>query len=67
MDMSKAYRDIARAFFPSARIGIDRLHVVRYGLWAFEGERRRIQKPSRPENANTSSAAENGCWSGPKG
>ena len=48
MDMNKSYRDIARTFFPSAKIVIDRFHVVRYGVWAFEDVRRRIQKSLPP-------------------
>ena len=48
MDMNKAYRDIARAFFPSAKIIIDRFHVVQYGVWAFEDVRRRVQKSLPP-------------------
>ena len=44
MDMNRAYRDIARTFFPKAAIVIDRFHFVRYGVWAFENVRKRVQK-----------------------
>lgn len=44
MDMNRAYRDIARTFFPGASIVIDRFHYVRYGVWAFENVRKRVQK-----------------------
>lgn len=48
MDMNRAYRDIARTFFPKAKIVIDRFHFVRYGVWAFEDVRRRVQKQLSP-------------------
>ena len=44
MDMNRAYREIARTFFPQAKIIIDRFHFVRYGVWAFESVRKRVQK-----------------------
>ena len=49
MDMNRAYRDIARTFFPKATIVIDRFHYVRYGVRAFDNVRKRVQKslPSR--------------------
>ena len=49
MDMNRAYRDIARTFFPKAKIVIDRFHFVRYGVWAFEDVRRRVQKQLSPQ------------------
>lgn len=48
MDMNRAYRDIARKFFPGAKIVIDRFHFVRYGVWAFENVRRRVQQSLSP-------------------
>lgn len=44
MDMNRAYREIARTFFPQAKIVIDRFHFVRYGVQAFDNVRRRVQK-----------------------
>ena len=49
MDMNRAYRDIARTFFPGATIVIDRFHYVRYGVWAFENVRKRVQKSLNPQ------------------
>ena len=49
MDMNRAYRDIARTFFPKAAIVIDRFHFVRYGVWAFENVRKRVQKSLNPQ------------------
>lgn len=48
MDMNKAYLDIARTFFPKAKIIIDRFHVARYNTWAFENVRRREQSRLDP-------------------
>lgn len=48
MDMNRAYRDIALTFFPKAKIVIDRFHFVRYGVWAFENVRRRVQQSLSP-------------------
>ena len=44
MDMNKGFRDVARTFFPNARIVIDRFHVVRYCTWALDNVRREVQK-----------------------
>ena len=44
MDMNQGYRDIARAFFPQAKIVIDRFHVARYCTWAMDDLRRAVQK-----------------------
>lgn len=49
MDMNRGFRDIARAFFPQAKIVIDRFHVTRYCTWAMDDVRRRIQKTLEPE------------------
>jgi len=49
MDMNRGYRDIARSFFPKAKIVIDRFHVVRYATNAMDEVRRRIQKHLLPE------------------
>ena len=48
MDMNQGYRDIAKTFFPSAKIVIDRFHVVRYCTWAMDNVRRDIQKSLLP-------------------
>lgn len=49
MDMNQVYRDIARTFFPNAKIVIDRFHVVRYVTWALENVRKRVQKSMHPD------------------
>ena len=49
MDMNRGYRDIAQSFFPTAKIVIDRFHVVRYVTKAPDDVRRRIQKHLLPE------------------
>ena len=48
MDMNQGYRDIARAFFPQAKIVIDRFHVARYCTWAMYDVRRAVQKHLLP-------------------
>lgn len=40
MDMNRGFRDVARAFFPQAKIVIDRFHVIRYCTWAMDNVRR---------------------------
>lgn len=49
MDMNRAYRDLARTYFPNAKIVIDKFHVARYANWALENVRKRIQKQLHPE------------------
>ena len=49
MDMNRVYRDLAREYFPSATIVIDKFHVVRYVTWALENVRKRVQKQMLPE------------------
>ncbi len=49
MDMNRGYRDISKAFFPNAKIIIDRFHVVRYCTWAMDEARRRVQDKLLPE------------------
>lgn len=49
MDMNRGFRDIARTFFPQAKIVIDRFHVTRYCTWAMDDVRRRIRKALQPE------------------
>ena len=48
MDMNQGYRDIARAFFPQAKIVIDRFHVARYCTWVMDDVRRAVQKHLLP-------------------
>ena len=48
MDMNQGYRDIARAFFPQAKIVIDCFHVARYCTWAMDDVRRAVQKHLLP-------------------
>ena len=48
MDMNQGYRDIARAFFPQARIVIDRFHVARCCTWAMDNVRRTVQTQLQP-------------------
>ena len=43
MDMNRGFRDVARTFFPNARIIIDRFHVVRFCTEAMENVRRNVQ------------------------
>lgn len=49
MDMNRGFRDIARTFFPQAKIVIDRFHVMRYCTRAMDDVRRRIQKTLQPD------------------
>lgn len=44
MDMSHSFKESARLCFPNAKIVIDKFHVARYNIWAFENVRRNIQK-----------------------
>ncbi len=44
MDMNKVYLSLAKHHFPSAKVVIDRFHVVRYCTWALENVRKRVQK-----------------------
>lgn len=44
MDMNRAYLEVAKTYFPKAKIIIDKFHVARYGTWAFENVRKRVQK-----------------------
>ena len=48
MDRNQGYRDIARIFFPQAKIVIDRFHVARYCTWAMDDVRRDVQKHLLP-------------------
>ena len=48
MDRNQGYRDIARTFFPQAKIVIDRFHVARYCTWAMDDVRRDVQKHLLP-------------------
>lgn len=43
-DMWRPFTDIARAYFPNAKIVIDRYHFVRQATWAIENVRKRVQK-----------------------
>ena len=49
MDMNYVYKDIARSYFPNAKIIIDKFHVVRYVTWAMENVRKRVQKDMHPD------------------
>lgn len=44
MDMSKAYLEVAKACFPKATIVIDKYHVTRQAIWAFENVRKAEQR-----------------------
>ena len=48
MDRNQGDRDIARTFFPQAKIVIDRFHVARYCTWAMDDVRRDVQKHLLP-------------------
>ena len=48
MDMNRGFRDAAKAFFPNAKIIIDRFHVVRYCTEALQGRPRRRGRDASP-------------------
>ena len=43
-DMWRPYTELARAFFPNAKIIVDKYHFIRQVTWAIENVRRRLQK-----------------------
>ena len=43
-DMWKPYVELAKIFFPNAKIIIDKYHFIRQVSWALEGVRKRLQK-----------------------
>ena len=43
-DMWQPYVDLARTFFPNAKIIIDKYHFIRQVTWAIENVRKRLQK-----------------------
>jgi len=47
-DMWKQYTDLARIYFPNAKIIIDKYHFIRQLSWAIENLRKRIQKGMIP-------------------
>jgi transposase len=47
-DMWRPYVDLARSFFPNAKIIIDKYHFVRQTSWAIENVRKRLQKTMIP-------------------
>ena len=47
-DISKTFIDLARIYFPNAKIVSDRYHFVRQVYWALENVRKRIQKRMLP-------------------
>ena len=44
IDMSRAFKEVARKCFPNAKLVIDKFHVARQATWAFENTRKRVQK-----------------------
>ena len=48
VDINKTFIDLARIYFPNAKIVIDRYHFVRQVYWALENVRKRIQKRMLP-------------------
>lgn len=44
MDMSRVYLDVAKTCFPKAVVVIDKYHVVRQAVWAFENVRKTEQR-----------------------
>jgi transposase len=44
IDMSRVYRDVVKTCFPNAKIVIDKFHVIRQVLWAFDRVRKEEQK-----------------------
>jgi transposase len=43
-DMWQPYVDLARCYFPNAKVIIDKYHFIRQVTWAIEGVRKRLQK-----------------------
>lgn len=43
-DMWQPYVDLAKAYFPNAKVIIDKYHFIRYVTWAIENVRKRLQK-----------------------
>lgn len=43
-DMYSTYVNLAKVYFPKAKIVIDRFHFIRQCIWAMESVRKRIQK-----------------------
>ena len=43
-DMWRPYTELARTFFPNAKIIVDKYHFIRQVTWAIENVRRRLQK-----------------------
>ena len=41
---NRCFRDVARTFFPNAKIIIDRFHVARFCTQAMDGVRKSVQK-----------------------
>ena len=48
MDRNQGYRDIAKTFFPQAKIVIERFHVARFRTWAMDDVRRTVQTQLQP-------------------
>jgi transposase len=44
MDMLEPFKDLAKYFFPNAKIVIDKYHYVRQVYWALDRVRKRVQK-----------------------
>jgi transposase len=47
-DMWNPYIDIAKVYFPNAKIIIDKYHFIRQVTWAIENVRKRLQKTMTP-------------------
>jgi transposase len=47
-DMWRQYAEIARTFFPNAKIIVDKYHFIRQVTWAIENVRKRVQKTMLP-------------------
>lgn len=43
-DMNKTFIDMAKTYFPNAKIVIDRYHFIRQVYWALENVRKRMCK-----------------------
>ena len=48
MDRNQGYHDVAKTFFPQAKIVIDRFHVAHCCTWAMDNVRRAVQKHLLP-------------------
>ena len=60
-DMNKTFIDMAKAYFPNAKIVVDRYHFMRQVYWALDDVRKDVQKSLKGtiSEADTSLRREN--------